>query len=79
VGAKGAKTSDFWTISRFKPLICQSVATNNPTKLAETVYFGVLQLSTKSQAKILTGTFDLGKKSQYPLGGREVFRLYFLP
>jgi len=31
---KGAKTSDFGSILRFKPLFCQSVPTN-PTKFAE--------------------------------------------
>jgi len=59
-GAKGAKTSDFGAILRFKPLICQSVATN-PIKLAEKLYFCVLQLPTKFQAKILTGKFYLGR------------------
>jgi len=58
--AKREKNSDFRAILRFKPLICQSVDTT-PTKLAESVYFGVLQLPNKFQAKILTGKFYLGK------------------
>jgi len=54
-GSKGAKTSDFGGISRFKPFFCQPA----PTKLAEKVYLGVLQHPTKLQAKRLTGKFYL--------------------
>jgi len=59
-GAKGAKNTNCGAILRLKPLICQWVATN-PTKLAQKVYFGVVQLPTKFQAKIRTGKFYLGK------------------
>jgi len=67
-GSKGAKTSDFGCILRFKPLFCQSAFTN-PTNLAEKVYFGVLQHPNKFQVKIMTGKFYLGTKSKYPLSG----------
>jgi len=59
-GAKRAKTSDFQAIMRFEPLIFQSVATN-PTKLAEKVWFGILQLPTKFQVQFRTGKFYLEK------------------
>jgi len=53
---------------RFKPLICLSVG-KNPTKLAEKVYFSVLQHPNKFQAKSLAGEFYFGKKAKSPLGG----------
>jgi len=67
-GAKGAKTSDFEAILRFKPLICQSVRTN-PIKIAEKVHFGVLHHHTQFQAKMFAGKFYLDKKVKSPLGG----------
>jgi len=59
---------DFEVILRFKPLLCHQ-ASINPTKLAEKVYFGVLQHPTKFQLKILTGKFYLGKKIKISTGG----------
>ena len=60
-GAKGAKTSDFGAILKFKPLVFRSVGMN-PPKLAEKVYHGVLQHPTIFQANILAGKFYLAKK-----------------
>jgi len=57
-GAKGAKASDFGAILRFRPHFCQLVPPNL-TKLAEKVYFGVLQHPTKFQVNILRGKFYL--------------------
>jgi len=71
-GAKGAKTSGFGAILRFKPHFHQSV----PTKLAE-VYFGVLQHPTKFQAKILTNKFYL-EKNQISTRWPSSFQALFL-
>ena len=49
-GSNGAISKDFGVFLRFKPLFCQSVPTNL-AKVAEKVFFGVVQLPTKYQAK----------------------------
>jgi len=67
-GSKGAKTTDFAGILRFKLLFCQSVGAN-PPKLAENVYFGALHHPTTFHAKIFTGNFYWSTKAQSPLGG----------
>jgi len=60
-GSKEEKNMNF-VFSRFKTLFCQSTLTN-PTKVAEKLHWGVLQHSTKFQAKIMKGRFYFWRKS----------------
>jgi len=68
-GSKGAKTSDFGTILRFKPLICQSVAyPPTPPNLQKRCISVFYNIPLNFKAKVWQENF-IWEKINIPLSG----------